>query len=108
MPIYEYKCPLCNTRKEYLRQTHASEPMPCPNCDAPLQRVISSTSFRLTGKGWYETDYRTPDKKTAQPETAPKDATKADDAQSGTGQTDSKDTTKSTPSSSSDTGTSEK
>ena len=51
----------------------------CPECDKPaLKKLISSPAFRLKGGGWYETDFKTgnkknvaqPDKKQTKSETA--------------------------------------
>jgi putative FmdB family regulatory protein len=36
----------------------------CPACDRPaLKKLVSAASFRLKGKGWYETDFKTGEKK---------------------------------------------
>ena len=36
----------------------------CPEClDKGLQRMISAPNFRLSGDGWYETDFKTGDRK---------------------------------------------
>ena len=36
----------------------------CPACVRPgLKKLVSAASFRLKGKGWYETDFKTGDKK---------------------------------------------
>ncbi len=36
----------------------------CPACGkAALEKMISAASFRLKGGGWYETDFKTGDKK---------------------------------------------
>jgi predicted nucleic acid-binding Zn ribbon protein len=36
----------------------------CPDCgDATLQKELSAPKFRLKGKGWYETDFKTGDKR---------------------------------------------
>lgn len=36
----------------------------CPECNNPtLTKLISAASFRLKGSGWYETDFKTGDKK---------------------------------------------
>ncbi len=36
----------------------------CPQCSASkLKKLISAASFRLKGAGWYETDFKTGDKK---------------------------------------------
>jgi predicted nucleic acid-binding Zn ribbon protein len=36
----------------------------CPACHAPeLKKQISAVGFRLSGSGWYETDFKTGKKK---------------------------------------------
>lgn len=36
----------------------------CPECTKPgLKKLMSAASFRLKGSGWYETDFKTGDKK---------------------------------------------
>ena len=36
----------------------------CPACDKPeLKKKISAVGFRLTGGGWYETDFKTGNEK---------------------------------------------
>ena len=46
-------------------QKFSDEPLKkCPNCDKnALNKLISSPSFRLKGSGWYETDFKTGNKK---------------------------------------------
>lgn len=36
----------------------------CPSCGEPdLKRLLSAPRFRLKGQGWYETDFKTGDKR---------------------------------------------
>ena len=36
----------------------------CPECGKPaLKKLVSAPSFRLAGGGWYETDFKTGNKK---------------------------------------------
>lgn len=36
----------------------------CPECERPaLKRLISASAFRLTGSGWYETDFKKDNKR---------------------------------------------
>jgi len=36
----------------------------CPDCgEATLRKQLSAPKFRLKGKGWYETDFKTGDKR---------------------------------------------
>lgn len=59
MPIYEYRCQECGHELERLQKL--SDPMltDCPACDKPaLKRLVSAAGFRLKGGGWYETDFK--------------------------------------------------
>ena len=64
MPIYEYECEACSHKLEKLQKI-ADEPLRvCPECNqASLNKLISAVGFRLKGGGWYETDFKTGDKK---------------------------------------------
>ncbi len=64
MPIYEYECSLCGHRLEVLQGI--SEPLltDCPSCRrAGLRKLMSAAGFRLSGGGWYETDFKTGNKR---------------------------------------------
>ena len=64
MPIYEYACKKCDHLFDVL-QKMSDEPLTfCPECGEPgLKKLISAPSFRLKGGGWYETDFKTGDKR---------------------------------------------
>lgn len=64
MPIYEYQCEACEHKLEKLQKI-ADEPLKvCPSCDEPaLNKLVSAAAFRLSGGGWYETDFKTGKKK---------------------------------------------
>jgi len=64
MPIYEYQCQACGHELEALQKI-ADEPLvDCPECGkAALKKKISAAAFRLKGGGWYETDFKTGNKK---------------------------------------------
>ena len=64
MPIYEYQCDSCGNRIEALQKI-SDEPLKiCSACgSASLRKLVSAASFRLKGKGWYETDFKTGQKK---------------------------------------------
>ena len=59
MPIYEFKCSFCERTHDYLQKFDDPAPV-CPECasEEPMTRLISESSFRLKGDGWYETDYK--------------------------------------------------
>ena len=59
MPIYEYACSNCDHRLDALQKISDPPLVDCPECGKPaLQRLLSAPSFRLKGKGWYETDFK--------------------------------------------------
>ena len=65
MPIYEFQCNKCGKRFEKIPSlSESSKNIEC-NCPkkAPSKKVVSAPSFRLGGKGWYETDFKTGSKK---------------------------------------------
>lgn len=59
MPIYEYQCDKCEHKLEAL-QKMSDEPLKlCPECGKQsLRKLISAVAFRLSGSGWYETDFK--------------------------------------------------
>ena len=64
MPIYEYQCGNCGHSLEALQKISDAPLLDCPACGAAnLQKLVSAASFRLKGGGWYETDFKTGDKK---------------------------------------------
>ena len=64
MPIYEYVCRHCGEALERL-QRMSDEPLTdCPSCgEAQLVKKVSAAGFRLSGSGWYETDFKSGNKK---------------------------------------------
>lgn len=64
MPIYEYQCESCNHSLEALQKLSDSPLVDCPACGkASLKKQISAAGFRLSGGGWYETDFKSGKKK---------------------------------------------
>ncbi len=64
MPIYEYQCESCEQKTEVLQKISDAPVADCPSCDKPaLKKLISAAGFRLKGGGWYETDFKTGNKK---------------------------------------------
>lgn len=64
MPIYEYQCQSCGHQLEVI-QKFSDEPLvDCPACATPrLEKLISASAFRLSGSGWYETDFKAGNKR---------------------------------------------
>lgn len=64
MPIYEYVCGACGHHLEALQKISDTLLTDCPECKkAELKKQISAAGFRLSGSGWYETDFKSGDKK---------------------------------------------
>lgn len=64
MPIYEYQCNACGHQHEALQKLGAEPLSICPACNqAELKKKISAAGFRLKGAGWYETDFKSGNKK---------------------------------------------
>jgi putative FmdB family regulatory protein len=56
MPTYEYCCPTCGAFEAEQKIT-APALSRCPTCDAEVKRLISKSSFKLKGSGWYSDGY---------------------------------------------------
>ncbi len=64
MPIYEYQCESCKEIHEALQKHSDALLTECPNCgEQALKKQVTASAFRLSGSGWYETDFKTGDKK---------------------------------------------
>ena len=64
MPIYEYQCEACEHKLEKLQKISDAPLKDCPDCGKPaLKKLVSAAAFRLKGSGWYETDFKTGDKR---------------------------------------------
>lgn len=72
MPIYEYQCQSCGNEHEALQKMSAEPLVICPSCNDPeLKKKISAVGFRLKGSGWYETDFKSDNKKNVAREKKP-------------------------------------
>ena len=59
MPIYEYVCTDCEHPHEALQKLSDAPLTDCPACGkSTLKKKISAAGFRLSGSGWYETDFK--------------------------------------------------
>jgi putative FmdB family regulatory protein len=57
MPIYEYKCTQCSHLLELFENSTEEHNHICPSCNDPnsLKKIISLSSFKLKGSGWFKT-----------------------------------------------------
>jgi len=64
MPIYEYQCQACEHVMEAMQKISDAPLTDCPACGkAELRKLVSAPGFRLKGGGWYETDFKSGNKK---------------------------------------------
>lgn len=66
MPIYEYYCEKCDCHVERLQKV-GDQPPECPtnrdkNDPCNLLKIMSKSSFRLKGEGWYKDGYQKKEK----------------------------------------------
>ncbi|MGO1541728.1 MAG: FmdB family zinc ribbon protein [Luteimonas sp.] len=59
MPIYAFQCTSCSHQFDRLQKMSDPDPDACPECAADaVKRQLTAPSFRLSGSGWYETDFK--------------------------------------------------
>lgn len=59
MPIYEYQCKQCTHQLEAMQKMSDAPLTQCPQCgQESLTKLVSASGFKLTGTGWYETDFK--------------------------------------------------
>ena len=84
MPIYAFECTACGHSFDRLQKMSDPDPDTCPDCSAAaVKRQLTAPSFRLSGSGWYETDFKKDgDRKRnlAAKDEAPKSDAKSDDS----------------------------
>ena len=77
MPIYEYKCQVCGSIFEIFQKVSDQKlnKTLCRVCNKEtiVDKIVSTSGFRLNGSGWYVTDFKNKGKK---PKDQAKDQTK--------------------------------
>lgn len=64
MPIYEFQCQACGTEIEVLQKISDPHITDCEACGkSEMRKKVTAAAFRLSGAGWYETDFKEGDKK---------------------------------------------
>jgi len=59
MPIYAFACDACGHAFDRLQKLSDADPSECPACGAAaVRRQLTAPQFRLSGSGWYETDFK--------------------------------------------------
>ncbi len=86
MPIYEYRCEQCTHEFESLQKFNDDPLSECPNCQQEaLIKLVSASSFRLKGGGWYETDFKTGTKKHGTQDSSPDSSSTDSETSAGKG-----------------------
>ena len=85
MPIYGYICKSCEHTLDALQKISDDPLVYCPDCGEPqLKKQLSAPRFRLKGKGWYETDFKTKNQRNLHADSEPsKKADKSDSKKPG-------------------------
>ncbi len=64
MPFYEYQCTKCGHEEEVLQKISDKPLKKCMACGkSTMKKKVSAAAFRLKGGGWYETDFKSGNKK---------------------------------------------
>lgn len=59
MPIYEFQCQACGTEVEVLQKINDPHLTDCEACGkSEMKKKVTAAAFRLSGAGWYETDFK--------------------------------------------------
>jgi putative FmdB family regulatory protein len=88
VPIYEYQCESCGHNLEALQKLSDSPLTECPACHkSTLKKQISAAGFRLSGGGWYETDFKSGKKKNLAGDSASSSSTSSSAAPSSSSST---------------------
>jgi len=59
MPLYEYRCTVCNHLFDVYHEVGGT-PGPCPVCGGTARRIFTSVGLIFKGSGFHTTDYRKP------------------------------------------------
>ncbi|SVD74003.1 uncharacterized protein METZ01_LOCUS426857 [marine metagenome] len=95
MPIYEYECRSCAHVFDVLQKMGDDPLTECPKCGRlDLRKLLSAPNFRLKGGGWYETDFKTDNKRNLA-ESPDRKSKAADGDKKSTGSDDKKGESKS-------------
>ena len=92
MPIYEYRCQSCGHQFDKLQKISDALLVECPACGkSSLKKLVSAAGFRLTGSGWYETDFKNNNKKSNEKVAKKEDLSKKSSVDNTSGEKTKKD-----------------
>jgi putative FmdB family regulatory protein len=85
MPVYEYECSECGSVIE-IQQRISDKPLTdCPECQGPVRKLMSMSSFQLKGGGWYADGYASNGSKSSKKEESTPSAPPCQSGQAGAG-----------------------
>ncbi|PID49091.1 MAG: FmdB family transcriptional regulator [Proteobacteria bacterium] len=85
MPIYAYQCKACGHELETLQKISDAPLTDCPACQqSALSKKVTAAAFRLGGGGWYETDFKSGDKKNIASKDSASDSSNSTDSKTDT------------------------
>lgn len=67
MPTYEYECTVCHDRFERFQRMTEPAVKDCPDCGAPVRKVLHPPAIAFKGPGFHVNDYRKPGSKSSEP-----------------------------------------
>jgi len=86
MPIYEYRCDSCGHEFETIQKVSEDPLQTCPDCEQnTLVKKVSAAGFRLKGGGWYETDFKSGNKRNVSGDSSGDKKEPASSSSSGSG-----------------------
>ncbi len=99
MPIYGYICKSCEHSFDALQKMSDQVLEDCPECgESSLRKLLSAPKFRLKGKGWYETDFKSGEKRNIAGDADQSSTDKSSTDQSSTDKSGSTESKEGTPS----------
>ena len=95
MPIYAYKCLGCGHTFDKIQRMSDAPLTDCPQCEeALLKKQVTAAAFKLTGTGWYETDFKNNTDKNKSADTSKSDTGSTVKSDSESKSSDSKSSSK--------------
>ena len=95
MPIYEFQCQSCGNEVEIIQKISDEPLTECDKCGkTDMKKMVSAAAFRLSGSGWYETDFKKGEKKNLSAKNDNKPEPKKADSKKESKKTESKTTAK--------------
>ena len=99
MPTYAYACKQCAHRFDAVQSFAEPTLTECPECGGPLRKEYGSIGVTFNGSGFYRTDSRAGEKKSADASSSSSSSSPKSSGDSSSSSTSSKSETKASPAS---------